>query len=203
MSTTVLQRQNRAFAINGAALPRGNNYVPDNQVYKLTQNYSVSAALTASASLPTFAAFSFNVNNLDQITSLSNVFDQYKIDEVETWLVPRLTDQVSASFNNGILCSVIDYDDANSLSTVAQAQDYTNCIMSSGLSGHYRAFKPHAAVAAYSGAFTSYGNVVSPWIDFASPSVQHFGIKYALSQTGGTQAFDLLVRLHISCRNVR
>jgi len=186
------------------SLPAAHNYVPDNQVFKMTQSVEILSLLTGSTTLPTFAASYFYIGAVDQVSSLSAVFDQYRIDEIETWIVPRLTSQASASFNNGLLTSVVDYDDANALTTVASALDYTNALTTSGLMGHYRRFKPHVAEALYGGAFTSYGNVASPWIDFASTGVQHYGLKLAFTVCGSaSMVFDMIYRLHFSCRNIR
>jgi hypothetical protein len=196
---------NRAFSLlGGNPLPRGQNYVPDNQVYKLTQTVSATSVLTSSVTVSAFASFNFQLSNLDQVATLQAAFDQYRLDRIEFWLIPRFTDNATGTgVEPGLLCSVIDYDDSNVLTTFQASNDYDNCITSSGLSGHYRIFQPHVAVAAYSGTFTSFANEPAGWIDAASPSVQHYGIKLAISTTDSVYKWDSITRYHVSLRNVR
>jgi len=68
---------------------------------------------------------------------------------------------------------------------------------------HYRKFIPHVAVASYSGTFTSFTNEVAPWIDIASPSVQHYGLKTACTPTTAVVQYTARARLSVSFRNVR
>jgi len=57
------------------------------------------------------------------------------------------------------------------------------------------------AVAAYSGAFTSYSNLVGGWIDSASPAVQHYGIKLATPIATGSIAYTMTARAVVSFRS--
>lgn len=170
-----------------------------NVVVKIPQEVLVMAFFTSSVTVPVFGAMSFNVNALDQIAHLVALWDQYRITLVELWLVPNN----NTSIVGGNIATVIDYDDANNLTTYAQALDYVNVVSANGDLAHYRCFKPHCAVAAYSGAFTSFMNVESPWIDAASPSVQHYGFKVASPTTTAAIVYDLTYRLHTEWRNIR
>jgi len=185
------------------SLPAAHNYVPPNQVFKFTQSWTDPNHAVSSVTVPTFTASTFTMGSLDQVASLAAVFDQYRMDEVEVWLNPQASSQGTATSTDGLFSSVIDYDDSNALTTVNQAYDYTNVLTTSGCSGHYRRFKPHVAIAAYSGAFTSFANQESPWIDFASTGVQHYGLKTAWTATTAVCKYDLIVRYHMSCRNIR
>ncbi len=175
----------------------------NNGIHNIVQSYEASPWMNTSASVPTFAVANFVASNVDQIGALTAVFDQYRFARIEAWITPRVTSSNSSSQNVGLLHTVIDFDDSTNLSSVAQANDYTNVVVSSGLDGHYRTFVPHAALAAYSGTFTSYANVEAPWIDAASTGVQHYGIKAACTTTDVTYMYDLVVRIHMQWRNVR
>jgi len=176
----------------------------NNAVFRFVQSYETSAFASSSATVTTYTASIFTVNFLDQITSLTGVFDQYKIEMVEVWLTPRCSVVIdNATANMGTFHTVIDYDDNNLLTTIGQALDYTNVVVSSGSAGHYRRFVPHIAVAAYSGTFTSFANETAPWIDAASPSVAHYGMKTAWTVTDIVYSYDLQVRLHSAWRNIR
>lgn len=178
------------------------NRVPSNVPYKFTQQIPEASLLVTSTTLQTFASKYFTIADLDQYTSLSAVFDQYIIMEVEVWIEPQLTGGAFA-VNAGNLYSVIDYDDANNLTSTASACDYTNVISSNGQDSHYRRFSPHIAVGAYSGTFTSFKNERAGWIDFASTGVQHYGLKVACTPTTASFTYQIRSRYHIMCRNVR
>jgi len=177
---------------------------PGNQQFKFVQSAEYASVLTTSTTLSSFAALYFTAGALDQISALTAVFDQYRIDEVELWIIPRLLGGLgNGTQEAGLLHSVIDYDDASNLTTVQQALDYTNVVVSSGSCGHYRRWKPHCAVAAYSGSFTSYINEESPWIDAASTAVQHYGVKLAIGVTDSVYTFDAVARFRMTWRNLR
>jgi len=174
--------------------------VANGGVYRVTQEVNIGLILATSTTAPTFAAYNFTVSTIDQISTFAGIFDQYKVDEMEAWIVPF------AGANNTLTqyASVIDYDDSAVLTTFAQALDYTNVVVTSLSDGQYRRWIPHIAVAAYSGAFTSFTNVVAPWIDMTSTGVQHYGLKIAaLATSVANIPIDLIVRFRVSFRNVR
>jgi len=142
------------------------------------------------------------LSSFDQATQLAAVFDQYMIESVEIWIMPQFSNASTSNFS-GTLLSVIDLDDNNVLSTVAQASDYTSCVTTEVDQGHYRHFVPHVALAAYSGAFSSFANRHHMWIDAASPSVQHYGVKLAASPTGAVCTYDVNIRATLRFRSIR
>lgn len=174
----------------------------DNQVYTFSQEYKLAAVISSTSS-DSFTATAFAVSSLSEISSLTTIFDQYRIKQVEWMCFPRITSEAASTFVPGIFCTVVDYDDATALSSVAAALNYQNALTTNGTDGHYRCFTPHCAVAAYSGTFTSYANVESPWIDAASTGVQHFGVKTAWQQTDAVYTMDVIVRLRTEWRNAR
>jgi len=181
--------------------PYNMNYVRANLPYRFSQQFAETTVFTSSTTLATFSATSFNFNQLDNATAYQTLFDQYIIDEIEVWIEPLTTSSNGGA--GGYLYSVIDYDDGSVLSNVAAAADYTNVMVSASTEGHYRRFKPHIAVAAYSGTFTSFTNEPAQWIDMSSPSVQHYGVKTACSTTTAAVIFTLRARFHFRVRNVR
>lgn len=174
----------------------------DNKPFKVLQTYVVGSPLLSSVTVPTFAAFNFQVASLDQVSTLQALFDQYRILWVEVWLTPRVASP-STNANSGLFATVVDYDDSTSLSTFAQALDYENVQVASGFDGQYRKFRPHAAVSAYSGTFGSFMNMESPWLDAVSTTVQHYGMKTAWTVTDIVYAFDMIVRLTTEWKNLR
>jgi len=174
-----------------------------NRVYEFVQSYEIPAAHVTSTTLATFSAYNFTISSLDQAASLSAVFDQYAIKHIQVTLIPRVGVADAVAQNYGLFTSVIDFDDANLLTTVGQALDYQNAVTTRGTDTHVRSWVPHAAFAAYSGAFSSYANVASPWVDWNSTTVQHYGLKAASTSTSSVITWDYVVRLHVACRNIR
>jgi len=175
---------------------------PDSQIYRFQQMISYGTLSTNTVTETQLSSY-FGLSALNQAGTFTALFDQYRITKVEYWISPRTTAVTTASANPGRLVSVVDYDDANALTSIAEAMEYQNALVSSGVDGHYRCFRPHAALAAYTGAFTGYQNTASPWIDAASPSVQHYGVKVIVSPTDAVYTYDITVRLTCEFRNAR
>lgn len=184
------------------AVPRS-RFRTNPQVFTINQTVTTQAYFNTVIATPSFAALSFTLGDLPQYTTLTSLFDQYRFEEVEFWLAPQVSSAPSGT--SGQLFTVVDYDDATALTTVNQANEYTTCVTGPLKNGHYRRIVPRMAVAAFAiGVFTSFTNVGPQWIDAASPSVQHYGIKIACSPTpGGVVTFDLTLRYKVSFLSVR
>jgi hypothetical protein len=170
-------------------------------VFRVTQ-YAVpnDTFFTTSGSAPTFAQSYFSLDQLDQYVSLTNVFDQYRIDMVELWMSPNGN---TGTGTTGDVTTVIDYDDATSLPSYTAGLDYPNATLTNPNTGVYRRFVPRIATAAYNGSFGGYANASPQWIDATSPNVQHYGFKCCSDIASGATTFTLRWRLHVSFRQVR
>lgn len=191
-------------AVSALSPPPWKRPVAREQILRLTKTI-YGGVLTSSLTVPVFGAFNFAFNQIDDYASFAPVFDQYRIDWVEWLSQPDNTVNANAATTtNGQLASVVDFDDSNVLSTVGEAFDYNTAVVSTGSFQHYHAFKPRIAVAAYSGAFSSFANQSSQWIDIASPGVQHYGVKVAWSvSTNAVFSQQVFYRLHVSLRSTR
>lgn len=179
-----------------SSIPRGIN----DKIYSIVQEFTSLALGTTSTSVNTYFSADFAISLLDQVNSLTAIFDQYRVQEIEAWITPRCIQSSNAPTQ---YCTVVDLDDYTVLSTYPSATDYQNIVQSTVYDGHYRRWKPHAALAAYSGTFTSYANVANMWVDCASTAVQWYGLKGAVSPTTTSFSIDLVYRVHIQFRNVR
>jgi len=184
---------------NSQGMPQRGMPRVDNKPYKIIQEIYVQNAVATSTTLEVFTGFQFNVNALPQLSTLAALFDQYRIARVEFWLIPNGT----ASSVTGLYSTAIDYDDSTSLTTYNQILSYQNVVTTQPDTGQYRSFVPHVAVASYSGAFTSFANETAPWIDAASPSVQHYGVKFGSTPTSVVASYSTIYRLHVEWKNVR
>jgi len=194
-------KSDRVFSVQAEGYCRPGRIL-QTQVYTFQQDAFVPAFLTSSSTLEVDDAISFTLAGINNVTSFTNIFDQYRIAGLEVWLTPRITVTNTASENTGTLWSTIDYDDANS-TLISYLQEYENALFGPGTLSHYRKFVPHAAVAAFSGTFTSYANVEAPWIDSVSTAVQHYGFKAGITVTDAAYVFDLTVRYTLQFRNTR
>jgi hypothetical protein len=195
-------KADKVFPADGPTAMIPPKTVFDNQVYRIVQEWTYPAWLVSSSVAEANVAAFFSLIDSAQSASLQAVFDQYRISMVEVWLIPRLTVAFTANINAGLLYSVVDYDDAAPVNVLG-LQQYSNCLVGRGTCVHYRKFKPHAAVAAYAGAFTSYANETAPWLDCGSPNIQHYGFKAGVTTTDTTYNWDLVARLQFDFRNVR
>jgi hypothetical protein len=174
--------------------------------YSTIKSYTTENVLAQSATVQTFIAAAFNITTIDSdFASAANIFDQYRILGVEVTLNPHSTAPSSVAPSAGQLVTVIDYDDGTALTNLNQALAYANAITTPVNQAQRRCFKPRIALAAYSGAFTSFANFPAQWIDCASGTVQHYGFKAAMDIgiAGSLQVFDLLVRAHVEFRSTR
>jgi len=177
----------------------------DNGTFEFIQLQSLGIILVGTNAGAVGSAIAFTAaTHIQQFSSFAAVFDQYKIKTIEIWATPRGLGTSSTYLNSGRMYSVTDYDDANIPSNTAQMLQYQNVIAAPFGMGHYRKWTPHMALAAYSGAFTSYANVTAGWIDVASPSVQHFGFKAMLDGTNAANDVQVegLVRITVQFRNL-
>jgi hypothetical protein len=166
----------------------------------VVKSVDLGIVLTTSATIVTAASLNFTLSQIPEYASFTTLFDQYKIDEVEVFLVNE-----GNTDNNALdsrIATVLDYDDSTNLTSVAQALDYDNVRVSAFNSGHYRKLKPRIAVAAYSGSFASYANQ-SSWIDCASTGVQHYGVKLVAEASVSAANIIGLMRMRVSFRQPR
>jgi len=175
----------------------------DNEVFNVIQSYQ-AANITSSNSVVVGTSYYFALSQIDQYASFQTVFDQYRIKMVEVTFIPGSNSQVTAANNQGLFTTVIDYDDASTLTTVGQALDFSNSLTGEGFQTQRRVFIPHSAVASYSGSFASYQNEVDQWQDAQYPNVQHYGIKTVWTPTSTASCvMSVLVRMWVQFRNVR
>jgi hypothetical protein len=180
-----------------AGRPRPDNGISLEQSISLEMTFAVPSFFTTSTSNPTFASLMISANSFSGTPFLVTVFDQYKVDQLEVWLEP-INPASSGTFP--MLYTSVDLDDAAVPTNVGQVQDKPGALVGLGGGGRYHKWKPHIAVASYSGTFTSYSNMVAGWIDSASPSVTHFGLKIAASPGLSAVSYDLTVRAIMSWR---
>lgn len=173
-----------------------------NKVYTMVKTYELTEIIS-STSVPVTGGYSIDYNSINDSGALTTVFDQYRIALVEFTFLPNSTQVQNGAGNTPPLFhSVVDVDDFAAVS-VGQLEDYPGCQTTLAVYPHKHVFVPHCALAAYSGTFTSYANVEAPWIDVASPAVQHYGVKYGFGVTAGLASYSIRIRVMLEMKNIR
>jgi len=131
-----------------------------------------------------FYATSFKLNDLDQVSSFTALYDQYRITKIVCRVRPimnALQGISPATAYWGGIYVLVDFDDAVLPASLAVMREYETCRQFSSVEKFDVVIeKPHIALAAYSGAFASFANISGQWVDSASPTVQHYGIKFGV-----------------------
>jgi hypothetical protein len=177
--------------------------------YRSLHTYVLDNWIAQSSSVAQTSAYAFVANaSIPDFSSWASVFDQYRVIAVEVLLEPNATISGPGSSNtiSGRLVTVIDYDDSNALSSLSAATAYDNAIITPSSGRCRRCFAPRIAVGAYgSGSFGQYANTQALWIDCASGSVAHYGIKAYIEPGTASflQSYNLTTRSLVEFRNGR
>jgi hypothetical protein len=180
-----------------ASRPVPRNGISLAQAIQVEFNISSLFFTTNAAGLGVGNGLYATINGFSGASACLSVFDQYRIDQLEFWLDP-IAAMGSTVF--GSIVSAIDLDDAASVTGASQVQDHPGALEAIGGAGHYHKWKPHMAVAVYSGAFTSFANEPAGWIDSASPAVQHYGVKAFSIGFNAAIAYNYTLRAVVSFR---
>jgi hypothetical protein len=175
-----------------------------NKPYYISQMGSQVTLITTSTIVDTMGGIYFGVSGLNQLATLQGLFDQYKIIEIEVWIQysPVTTTVTAGQEIASQYATVVDYDDANSPASYNALLEFEDALATTLSAGHYHRFKPHVAMAVYSGAFTSFANIPAPWIDSASSTVQHYGVKVAAQLSNVANPITITYRLHTLWRSL-
>jgi len=165
---------------------------------------TASAVVTATPTAAVTTQYAFQLSNCNVGTGF---WDQYRIDAIRFTITPQ-NNAIGLVTNSTTtlvpMYCVIDYDDASSLASVAAAESYSNCIVLNPGESLERVFQPRVALAAYTGSFGGYANMAPTWIDAASNTVQHYGIKLYVPGTAAAQtllqSWDVTIEYFVSFR---
>ncbi len=155
------------------------------------------------------AQYNFQLSSLDIASAVGAVWDQYRIEAIRFSILPDNNANPIEPHGNTTLVQlycVIDYDDSSALGSANAAKRYDNCAVVEPAESLCRTFQPRVATATYSGAFTSFANEGPLWIDMASQSVQHYGVKVYIpactaAQTN-VQSWKVEIEYWVSYRSV-
>lgn len=139
----------------------------------------------------TTASFVFKLSDLPNYTDFTNLYDQYRFVGVKATIInPCIETRVYNSATGlestrvpGTLISAVDLNDA-SAATVNQVLEHESAVIHGCGMKMTRELIPALAQAAYQGAFTGYTARQNQWVDANSPSVEHYGLKLGVRNSG-------------------
>jgi hypothetical protein len=196
--------------VKGKKKGRGNSSVPrlvreNRQVFSIQRTWDVGNI--SSAVTNTYLAYSFTLGDVPNSTEFTGMFDQYRFKRVMFVALPHCTyNPVAAAANSTTkLLITPDYDDDTVLSAENDILQYPSVEIYNFDKEIRKTITPRMAVAAYSGAFTSYANMDNQWIDAASPSVKHYGLKIVIlaASTALLSGWRVFLTYDLEFRNVR
>jgi len=196
-------RRKRAYK---PRVPRRRN--PRN-ILTTTRMYE-GTSVTASNAGALAQAYSFNLNSLPNVTELSNLFDQYRINAISFTMIPNVTgndmNPVSTYYEMPNVHSVIDFDDDAAPAAVTELMQYPSYRRTRGTQIHTRYFKPCIAQTIYkTGATTGTSQRRAWWLDLADTTVPHFGLKIYIDVTNAATniKYRIYVKYYLQCKGVR
>jgi hypothetical protein len=152
-------------------------------VHRFQRTFAWPTNITASLA-GDYGALSFTLDSLPSYTDFTSLFDQYRFVEARVQFCP-LTAAFGPSTSAALLPTVytiIDPDDNTTPASIAELQQYQTLEVTPNGEPFQRTLTPKAALAAFSGAFTSYAQAPQRmWFDCSSPSVQFYGLKWGTS----------------------
>jgi len=178
-------------------------------VYTCVQTQEALVAATSSAGGTTFTAYGINLSGFAQSAALIGLFDYYRLIEAEYTFLPRVTTNVGdpntfvANLNLGLFHSVVDTNDVNILTSIADALNYPSCkVWSAGADQALlrHRFVPKVLVGA---ALLVDDRPTNSWYSTAAPGTTWCGVKTCWSTTSNVFSMDLTIRVKMQFRNLR
>ncbi len=128
------------------------------------------------------AGIPFHLTDVPNSTDFTSLFDQYRFVEVRIKFVPTTGNfgPSTSSTDFPKLMTVIDYDDATTPLNEDEMRQYETYQVTPNTQAVERVIQPPlAALASYSGAFTSYAQAPrTMWFDCASAGIEFYGLKW-------------------------
>jgi len=159
----------------------------------------LNGSVVQTAGAETNIAFSFALSDIANYSAYTSIFDQYRIDRIRMYFRTRqnsLPTAAPSTFAPGLLYTVIDYDDANSLS-IGNLERYQSSLIAESNESVVREFQPHLAYEIYNTPSAGFANMPSTWIDAGSSGQPHYGVKIGI--TSGFLAQTLLSAWDVTC----
>lgn len=154
----------------------------------------------------------FFLSQLPNYTEFTNLYNEYKIARVKVKFIYSANNQPVTTLANitalPTIYTAVDTNDSVAPTAVSDLLQYKTFKAHRADKPFSVYFKPNYAVAAYSGAFTSYA-ASAGWIDTSSVNVKHYGLKWIIDPmfystgTNVTGRLQTILTYYIKCRGVK
>jgi len=176
----------------------------------------ISARFVSQSSVNKNLACEFKLSDIPQHTTLTALYDQYQITKIVMKFIPMVDSNAvsvatgGTASNPGVIASVLDYDDVNTLSNLHEYEQYQTFKVQPAISrrAHTRVIYP--AVMDYligvGGGNTPAGVKRRQWIDCGASGISHKGIKYYIDQQYSSlcpQNWQVFATYYVKFRCVR
>jgi len=163
----------------------------------------VTGTVTSNAGGVVNAVINMNPSGSSEWTSISTLWDEFRVLGVRVRLIPR--QQFSVTAINTLLTVVYDNDDSVTLTSGNAAAEYDTAHFTGTVFSQVSRPENQDNVQAYSWARPSSGNNTAiPWVDVAGPSASNGSVKFfATGATASTSYFDYVFEWFTEVRGRR
>lgn len=176
-----------------------------NKIYSFKQRVDFNEVVAASGSAMTFD-FAPSLSDLSNKAAFKELFDQYRIVGLKLRFDPQVSEAINISaLPNLLMYSVLDFNDAATLTTTAKATEYQTCKITRFSKPHVRYFRPCVVQNTTDSAANSYNKTYpSPWISTTKDLVAHLGVKVLtdLNPGSSTWKWNVSATYYIQFKNV-
>jgi len=160
----------------------------------------VSTTFSVASSGFSAGALQFQLSDIADLVTLAGVFDQYCL----YCVVVRFEPQCSSASFNGILQSVIDFDNAAIPANAALLQGYSTYMSMNVVPGscQERMVKVCSTPLVYNGATLPSGFMVGQnWLDCVNTAIPHYGIRFGVDTNASTYTVGIKSTYYVAFRN--
>lgn len=166
--------------------------------FKRTFDYGSSGIVTDGIN-PSFGAFNFSMNDMPGYTELTNLFDFYKLSGVLFHCIPyKQTDSNSVGTTNNTfqqpIFYTIDRSDGSAPTSIGEVLENND----HKISTVWKGFKIYIPNPKFSDATSA---VRGGWVATSNPSLNWFGLKYAIPPTNAATSFYVVITYYVKCKD--
>jgi len=168
------------------------NFIPNKKFETMTTLYSTvnRGVITSSSAAEGLYAFSFALSDVPDYLNYVAVWDVFCIKEIMLTFIP-VTLQSAPSTGPAYAFAYVapDFDDATTPANSTSMLSYATVAVLGPREKYSCKFPPRIDVATTTSAAASVNgvmNVRNAWLDCSSPSVPHYGVKVAVTQSTST-----------------
>ena len=171
---------------------------PYKAIHKFKRTYNYGSISTAAAT-PTLTGWNFSMNDMPGYTELTALFDYYKLTGVLFKMIPyqqTMSNSVGTVNNslNAPIFYAVDYSDDTAPTSPEAVLEYNDHKISTTYQG-FSIYIPNPKFADATSAERG------GWVATSNPSLNWYGLKYAIPPTQVICQFYVVVTYYVSCKD--